>query len=752
MTANKHFKIADFIFISIAALIISILTYKANGSPFRFGIDPSWHFGLNYFFHHHLQFGSQVHFTYGPFGFLIFSLPLGHNLLIASWFWFISRFILAFLSVQLLLATNKDSSLSNFLMAALGLILFLCLINVHLLFFLSVALILKFNLDKKQAAYLVASSFVAVLTFLIKPGLGLYNFLALYCYLFIFSMHFKNWKYLLLISTSTVACYLALWLTYYQNLSGSLTFLHSSWELITGFNQAMHIAQPNSLLYISLSLIFLLLSGLSFYNRPFFAANGLIVFLIMLPVILLCYKFSYAREDQHMYLILTLLIMTYSFWWLLVNTWPARLILLSCGMLCCWFVYANQLHIGYKVLPLQPSLGWANFYNEIIQEKNYKKEFVTQSQQNFSRLDLPLEKLIDIEHHSFDVYPYNTAIIPAKNLSWRPRPVMQSYTTYTPYLDNLNAAYFNQHEGADYIIWHDADTLREIDQRYLLNSEPNTSFAILNYYQPILTYKSYLILKKRDHPAYSPLQIFAKQQASWNQWIAIPKNNYPLVRSKIFLQQSITQKLRSFFYPPSVTLDYLLSNKTVISYPLIVATAQNGIWIKPLIQSLTNTLTKINLADYPHIPNNQVDYQLNKAKFSNGFLLLSGSALVKNFNPKTAQVTVILANDKQAFAFKPEPHTRLDVIAKFPAILANPQLSGFIATLNLSAIPTGDYHLYLQMTYQNQPALFGPLTKFTIGDKEKQRSETVTAIRLRQNNNDYKKEINIEWMGALRQF
>lgn len=761
MTKPGNLRALSFIFTGISAVLLSIFTYTANGNPFRFGIDPSWHYGLNYFFNENLQLGSQVHFTYGPLGFLMFSLPMGNNLLIASCFWFITRCILAALLIHLLSRSLSKTNLSNILVSGLGLILFLSLMNVHLLFFLNLSLILCYSFDKKNSGYVLAACFISILTFLIKPGLGIYNFLVLYFY---FLIH-RNWRYLLLITLANILMYFTLWLFFYHNLSGSIGFLHSSWEFISGFNQAMSIIQPNSLAYIFLSLFFLFLTGLAFLPDRALSqqvgkkwhwkdrvsginARGLIAFLITLPAILFCYKFSYSREDQHIYLILNFTILCYLFWWLLLNSWSARLILLLCGFFCCLFLYLNQLQVGYAALPLQINLGINNFYQEIIHPQKYKAELQHQSQLKFSKIDLAVEKFLDVKNRSFDIYPYHTALLAAKNLRWQPRPVMQSYTSYTAYLDNLNAAFIDTQKAADYIIWHDADTLTEIDQRYLLNSEPNTSFALLNYYQAVGSYKNFVFFKKISNPRFTSLHPFSHQSIKWNQWLAIPKNNYSLIRAKIFLQQNIYQKFSSLFYPPQVKIDYLLSNQTVLSYPLIVATAKNGIWIRPLLQSLTNSLTPINLADFPDIPRQQVDYQLDKPEFRNGFLLISGWALVKNFNPQTTQLTIILANKNHAYAFRPEPNTRKEVIHRFPAIISNPQFSGFLAKLNLAEIPEGEYHLFLGMIYRNKPGVFGPLATFKIDELNKNRSETVTTIRLRQSNHAYGEDISLQWLGG----
>ena len=43
-------------------------------------LDPSWHAALEYATVHHLQFGTQIVFTFGPLGFLSTRTSMGHLL------------------------------------------------------------------------------------------------------------------------------------------------------------------------------------------------------------------------------------------------------------------------------------------------------------------------------------------------------------------------------------------------------------------------------------------------------------------------------------------------------------------------------------------------------------------------------------------------------------------------------------------------------------------------------------------------
>src|SRR5207244_11236768 len=54
------------------AVLLALLLFQFP-SPAKAGLDPSWGMVLVYAHRHGLQFGRDVAFTYGPYGFLISS-------------------------------------------------------------------------------------------------------------------------------------------------------------------------------------------------------------------------------------------------------------------------------------------------------------------------------------------------------------------------------------------------------------------------------------------------------------------------------------------------------------------------------------------------------------------------------------------------------------------------------------------------------------------------------------------------------
>lgn len=91
--------------------------------------------------------------------------------------------------------------------------------------------------------------------------------------------------------------------------------------------------------------------------------------------------------------------------------------------------------------------------------------------------------------HTVDVLPYDIAVTEAYGLQWHPRPVFQSYSAYTEYLDSLDAKYFLSASSPEYILY----ALGAIDSRYGIFDEPATFRTLLLKYEPCTRPKFYCI-------------------------------------------------------------------------------------------------------------------------------------------------------------------------------------------------------------------------------------------------------------------
>ena len=66
---------------------------------------------------------------------------------------------------------------------------------------------------------------------------------------------------------------------------------------------------------------------------------------------------------------------------------------------------------------------------------------------------LPADVRSRIGSSSVDVIPWEAPLAIANHLNYRPRPVPQSYSSYTPRLDRLNARFLDSTNAPDYLLY-----------------------------------------------------------------------------------------------------------------------------------------------------------------------------------------------------------------------------------------------------------------------------------------------------------
>lgn len=585
---SKYKPLIKLIILISLSIAISIFTYKSIGSSLKLGIDPSWEFALNYFAANHLILGKDVFFTYGPLGYLLFPVPINNHLFQGALFWFVLRFLLVISLIQLTLRLNTTTHFFNRIILCVVGLFFFSIVNVYIVLFLTTTLILLFNIEKKSTGYLYLASGSTIIALLIKPGLSIYCFLALFGYLFIFSWLEKNYIIISKNLCSVILFYFLGWIIIYQSLSGSINYLLSSYQFIAGYDAAMSWDQPMNWLYFLGTIALLIFSFLPFLGKRCLDRNGAIIYLLLVIPTLLSFKYSYGRLNEHIYNITFLLFMVYSYMLLLIGDPLRFILLLMLGLGSVQLQLLNQKAIGFPLTRFYNHLITPFYFEqELIHPAQYKQQLINESHYDLAEGKVKLSTIQQLTRSTFDIYPYNLSLIPANQLIWQPRPVPQSYTAYTPYLDNLNARFFQQGKGANYLIWHDAQNLDEIDNRYVFNSEPNTVFEIFNHYQLLFHGNDYAVFKKEKEVKYYPFTYLSRTTGNWNAWITIPNNTVDLLRARIFTSQKPLQVLKRLIYKQSpVWIDYRFADGKIRTYRLILSTAENGIWIKPFITSL----------------------------------------------------------------------------------------------------------------------------------------------------------------------
>ena len=102
-----------------------------------------------------------------------------------------------------------------------------------------------------------------------------------------------------------------------------------------------------------------------------------------------------------------------------------------------------------------------------------------------------------IKDNTVDVFPWNIHMILENKLNYKPRPVIQSYSAYNKYLEDLNFNYFNSEKAPEFVFYD----YESIDGRYPLFDESKVNLVLSKNYQisDTLTHnnRKMLLLKKK---------------------------------------------------------------------------------------------------------------------------------------------------------------------------------------------------------------------------------------------------------------
>lgn len=198
----------------------------------------------------------------------------------------------------------------------------------------------------------------------------------------------------------------------------------------------------------------------------------------------------------------------------------------------------------------------------------------------------------EINGSTTDIYPWDYSVIPANGLNWQHRPVLQSYASYTSWLDRQNADHFNSDKAPGFIVWETEKITRDvnggsfnsIDGRYLLNDEPQTIINILRNYDFADKDSKFLLLRKRQNRVEMVSTELPGGDYKWGQWIAVPEHEGDILRAKLKFRRTFPERLKSFFYKDEQFWFLLrLANGEIHKYRIVPANAEDGLWIDPYI-------------------------------------------------------------------------------------------------------------------------------------------------------------------------
>ncbi len=582
-------------------LIVSMLLLYV---PFNPGmpeatLDTSWALGMNELASRHAVFGREVVFTFGPLAavYTTYFHPSTDAivLLISAWLalaavgcWFL---ILRGRSPWLWLAVSVVCSVTIQSRDAL-------LFAVPLLAALATAF---WTLDQEAPGWqhnegksrprtavpvlLLAWAAVGVLPLIKGTMLVLAAALAVLTVGFLLVRRHRRMALAVLVMPPLVSIFT--WQALGQPLEALPSFLGSMSEVIHGYTEAMAVglSKPRSFIQVILFIaacVLVVRQGI-LYGMRRDRLTALFFFAVLAGGLFLSFKAGFVRHDGHeiisMNVALLLLCVAFARFEL---SRTARWRWLLVGALLWWAVMD-----GFRVWsPAQHLPQWwaaqRARVDAIVVRLVNPQAMPDEFRAGFARIrdKHPLPRLPGF----MDVYSNNHAVALAHELPWRPRPVLQSYSAYTPALAQLNRDHLLGDQAPDWV-WF---TIEPLDSR-LSSQEDGASWPVLlSDYEPVQLAGRGLVLQRRIPRGQSAVpaagQILLEKQGRMSERIELPTNAGPLTLSVQIQRNLMGRLLHTAYKARSLELLLELESGATRRMRVISGLLAGEVLVSPLIE------------------------------------------------------------------------------------------------------------------------------------------------------------------------
>jgi hypothetical protein len=571
------------------------------------GLDGSWVQSLAYAFKHHFQAGVDYLFTFGPLGYIYHA----HSRYDADLFYtFIAWHIITGLFFAVIFVTYTQKIEGK--------------IDKFIYLFLVVVVISSFPDDPRYFLGIIASVILIISplpVFMKRPPL--YTVFVALVLLFlavisltkfthfilagvaILSMTVAMWhsysrKLALIIPIVFTIFFLCVWLISGQSLLNLPTYIINSLQITSGYSDAMSlgfkITEIATEIKLAMANIFVivLMVLLGCFIKPWkmkrFIIAGMVFFCIFIA-----WKTGFVRHDLHS--------LTFFFFAVLVPFFVEydksmhSFLILAFRVLryIAIFTALSGLFIAGNTINYTPSNFIANWNQRII--NNFTTlanlpDLKAKREKNIDRLkqkhNLPKIRAV-VGQATVDIFSWEQGVLFLNELNWHPRPVFQSYVAFTPSLIAINGDFYTSEQAPKFVIFK----LQAIDGQFPLMNDNEALKILLRDYQPILSEKGYLLLKRvpRAQGRVSAGETLLSREIKIGESLDIRAlSDKPLLLS-LDIRKSWLGQLSSLLYKmPAIYFEIEATDGTKMSYRIIPGMTQSGFVINPLILNQADLL------------------------------------------------------------------------------------------------------------------------------------------------------------------
>jgi hypothetical protein len=454
-------------------------------------LDHSWMQAMGHFYRTGAQAGTDYVFTYGPLGFFATAAYDGH-LYWQRYAWELAVKLAAAVVITLALARLPERGLT-----LLGAALVIVFVPYHFDTIYQVTLLAAgvLLIDGVCRSRPAALAVVPLLTLLALTKFT-YFVLALWAVaLAELAARLKGYRGWLSPAPLYLASVLAVWLFCGQNPLHLWAYCRNSWEVSWGYGEAMAASGETydvGLATVTIGLAIFLLALAAWQNRH--SVVHVVTALFLGPGLYLGWKNGLIRHDDHPFIFFGMAMFVALMLTRLLGPTASGLTGLLLGSLLACTV-AGTLLTADRLKP--------NYFQWNLVEQTHRNLTAALSPWAKKR-ELEAERArmeekwrldgvrAEVGGASLDELSSAQGVVLLNGFNWRPRPVFQSYTAYTPALLRLNADFFRSDAAPDYLLI----ALSTVDDRLGATEDSLALLEILRRYEPVLAEKEFVLFRR----------------------------------------------------------------------------------------------------------------------------------------------------------------------------------------------------------------------------------------------------------------
>jgi len=550
-------------------LIILLLFYYPVIIPLPAAqLDPDWHMGISYALLNGMQFGKDIVYTYGPLGSIYNTGPIPDLHIFSKIYW-------AILCAGLIFFIHDTNDKKNYLVFIY--ILLAPLVYIKNLDAFIYASLLIFASRK---SYPISHS-ILISILIAAFSLSKFTFFVAGIVLLIYiTIELSNAKNRLIFIGTFIATLFFLLVASSQSIFNFISYVRGGLEISSGFSEAM--SSYNSRLELLLAgLLIILYISIIFPPKESLKNlldKGNIKFLVKLFLLWIAFKQGFTRHDGHALTFISYIFFAFT---LEISTWDINKIKLKAKIvfivLLIWIYLLANASTNHKfdsslngfITSIENNLSRLMTENsaEII-KNNYKNEI--------DKIRALSEIKIN-KNESADSGSIMITSLLANDMIWQPRPIIQSYSSYTPYLAKINqAAYSNSNRPDNIYI-----DLVSIDGHYPLQEDPLIWSELLKNYD-LKSYANIIHFKKTE----SNISLIEKDLtvSLVDDYWKVEQKDYTYFTISISLKNSIFRSISALaFKSDPLFIEFSLANGSKRKFKFITSLKNTPFIASPLI-------------------------------------------------------------------------------------------------------------------------------------------------------------------------